>query len=70
MKFQETFRAIALKPFMICGEVAHPGEEVELLSAEFRSLKFNGKIRPLSEKELTAKTPDEDERDDDKKDKK
>ncbi|ECG8590763.1 hypothetical protein FNI11_13625 [Salmonella enterica subsp. salamae] len=50
MKFKETFRAIVLKPFMICGEVATPGEEVELLGNEYRSLLFNKKIRALNEK--------------------
>lgn len=59
MKLQKTFRAIVLKPFMICGEVAAPGEEVELLSTEYQSLLFNKKIRELTEKELEGNDPDD-----------
>lgn len=66
MKLQKTFRAIVLKPFMICGEVAEPGEEVELLGNEYQSLLFNKKIRALTEKELEGSDPDDDPEDDKK----
>lgn len=69
MKLQKTYHAVAIKPFMICGEVALPGEEVELLGTEYKSLLFNKKIRALTEKELKGSDPD-DAPEDDKKGKK
>lgn len=52
MKVQHMRRAIVLRPFMIGGDFALPGEEVELTLNEYRELMHRKKIRDLTADEI------------------
>lgn len=49
MKSQQLQCAVALRPFMICGEVALPGDFVEVTASEHASLMYRGFIRDLND---------------------
>ncbi|MFS9379423.1 hypothetical protein QNN88_01830 [Citrobacter sp. ANG330] len=54
IKKPEIYRGVVTKIFMIDGEIAEPGDIVELSKSEYGSLKYNEKIRDLTADELAA----------------